>query len=413
MVRSLAPVPDGIKRSIAGGRYTEAADALRDLVRREPSVAILVALADMNFQLGELTEAKENALKAVGADPREHLARVLLARVRAALDERDAALADFRAALELARLSAAPAGGGPIAVPAHQALHNLEQLIYLEQVDNLAPGTLLPVAAGLREVAQRKLNQMLDNAGSEIPTIPMGGQYGRMLADPPLVMHDEAPPAICLNRRDDWSDVVRAFKGDGKGIACVDHLLTPDALAQLQRFCLRSTVWRRSYPTGYLGANPESGFFSPLLLQIAAELRQAIPELLGDHHLNYWWSFVCQHQRPGIDIHADQSDISLNFWITPDSANLQPGGGGLDVWDVAAPADWTFDDYNNGGKDIRAYLRREGARKTSIAYGENRGLVFRGSVFHQTAALRFAEGFENRRRNVTMLFRRTLSRAHG
>jgi tetratricopeptide (TPR) repeat protein len=318
MVRSQASVPEGIKRSIASGRYSEAADALRNLVREEPSVAILVALADMNFQSGDLTEAKENALKAVAADPREHAARVLLARVRSALDERDAALADFRAALELARPPMAPASGGPIAVPAHQALHNLEQLIYLEQVDNLAPGTLLPVAAGVREVAQRKLNQMLDDAGSEIPTIPLGGQYGRMMADPPLVMHDESPPALCLNRRDDWSDVIEAFKGDGKGIACVDHLLTPEALAQLQRFCLRSTVWRRSYPTGYLGANPESGFFSPLLLQIAAELRQAIPELLGEHHLNYWWSFVCQHQRPGIDIHADQSDISLNFWITPD-----------------------------------------------------------------------------------------------
>ena len=154
----------------------------------------------------------------------------------------------------------APAGGGPIALPAHQALHNLEQLIYLEQVDNLAPGTLLPVPADLREVAQRKLNQMLDGAGSEIPAIPLGGQYGRMLADPPLVMHDEAPPALCLNRRDDWSDVVQAFTGDGKGIAFVDHLLTPEALAQLQRFCLRSTVWRRSYPTGYLGANPEIRF---------------------------------------------------------------------------------------------------------------------------------------------------------
>ena len=222
-------------------------------------------------------------------------------------------------------------------------------------------------------------------------------------------MHDESPPALCLNRRDDWRDVVQAFEGEGKGIACVDHLLTPEALAQLQRFCLRSTVWRRSYPTGYLGANPESGFFSPLLLQIAAELRQALPELLGEHHLNYWWSFVCQHQRPGIDIHADQSDISLNFWITPDLANLQPGGGGLDVWDVAAPADWTFDDYNRGDKDIRAYLRQKEARQTSFAYAENRALVFRGSIFHQTAALRFAEGFENCRRNVTMLFRRTHS----
>jgi tetratricopeptide (TPR) repeat protein len=409
MVRSQAQVPEGIKRSIAHGRYSEAADALQNLVRREPSVAILVALADMKFQLGKLTEAKENALKAVGADPREHTARVLLARVRTALDERDAALADFRAALELARPRMAPGGGGPIAVPAHQALHNLEQLIYLEQVDNLAPGTLLPVAAGLREVAQRKLNQMLDDAGNEIPAIPLGGQYGRMMADPPLVMHDEPPPAVCLSRREDWSDVVQAFQGEGKGIACVDHLLTPDALAQLQRFCLRSTVWRRSYPTGYLGANPESGFFSPLLLQIAAELRQTIPELLDEHHLNYWWSFVCQHQRPGIDIHADQSDISLNFWITPDSANLQPGGGGLDVWDVAAPADWTFDDYNRGEKDIRAFLQQVGARQSSIAYAENRALVFRGSIFHQSAALRFAEGFENRRRNVTMLFRRTRS----
>ena len=172
MVRSQAPVPEGIKRTIANGRYREAADALRDLVRREPSVAVLVALADMNLQLGYLTEAKENALTAVAADPQDHSARVLLARVRTALDERDAALADFRAALELARAQTAPANGGPIALPAHQALHNLEQLIYLEQVDNLAPGTLLPVAAGLREVAQRRLNQMLDDARGEIPQLP-------------------------------------------------------------------------------------------------------------------------------------------------------------------------------------------------------------------------------------------------
>lgn len=408
MARSQAPLPEGITHSISHGRFAEAAEALRTLAQREPSVSVLVALADMTFQLGDLTEAKENALKAVAADPREHSARVLLARVRTALDERDAALADFRAALELARPPTTPAGGAPIALPAHQALHNLEQLIYLEQAGNLASGTLLPVPAAVREAAQRKLNQMLDGSG-EIPTIPMGGQYGQILANPPFVMHDEAPPALCLNRRDGWSDVVQAFKGEGKGVAFVDHLLTPEALAQLQRFCLRSTVWRRSYPTGYLGANPESGFFSALLLQIAVELRQALPELLDGHHLIYWWSFVCQHQRPGIDIHADQSDISLNFWITPDQANLQPGGGGLDVWDVAAPADWTFDDYNRGEKDIRAYLRQKGARQTSIAYAENRGLVFRGSIFHQTAALRFAEGFENRRRNVTMLFRRTRS----
>ena len=158
MVRSQAPLPEGITRSISHGRFAEAADALRTLVQREPSVAALVALADMTFQLGELTEAKETALKAVEADPREHSARALLARVRTALDERDTALADFRAALELARPAMAPAGGGPIALPAHQALHNLEQLIYLEQVDNLAPGTLLPNRCRPWAQAVRALN---------------------------------------------------------------------------------------------------------------------------------------------------------------------------------------------------------------------------------------------------------------
>src|SRR4029453_5135403 len=132
MVRSQAAVPEGIQRSIAGGRYSEAADALRNLAGSAPSVAILTALADMNFQLGDLTEAKENALKAVAADPRAHAARIVLGRVRTALDERDAALADFRPRPELAPPWKPPAGGGPIAVAAHQALHNLEQLIYLE-----------------------------------------------------------------------------------------------------------------------------------------------------------------------------------------------------------------------------------------------------------------------------------------
>lgn len=407
MAGSPVLVPDDIKRSIASGRYREAADAL---VLLEPSAAILTALADVNLQLGELSQAKANALKAVAADSRDHPARLLLARVRAALDERQPALADFRAALDLAQPQVAP-DDRPIPLPAHQALHNLEQLIYLEEADKLAPGTLLPVPAPLREAAQRKLNQMLDGAGSEIPAIPLGGQYGRILADPPLLLHDEPPPPVCINARQDWGDVVAAFRGEGrgKGIFCVDNLLSAEALAQLQRFCLRSTVWRRPYPPGYIGANPESGFFSALLLQIAAELREAVPDLLAQHHLSYWWSFVCQHQRPGTDIHADQSDISLNFWITPDSANLQPGTGGLDVWDVAAPADWTFYDYNFGGRDIHAFLREEGANRTSIPYAENRALLFRGSIFHQTAATRFAEGFENRRRNVTMLFRRTRS----
>ncbi len=146
---------------------------------------------------------------------------------------------------------------------------------------------------------------------------------------------------------------------------CVGDLLAPAALAQLRRFRLEPTVWWRSYRQAYLGAYPESGFVSPLLPQLAAELKAAVPELLGEHHLTYWWSFVCQHQRPGTDIHADQSDISLNLWITPDSANLSPDSGGLEMWNVAAAPDWTFNDYNAYGYRIRLHLGQIGARQKS------------------------------------------------
>jgi hypothetical protein len=341
-------------------------------------------------------------VRAVEAAPDHAEARALLARIRAALDEREAALADFDAVLE----AALPAAEDPAGTPVHLALHNLEQLDYLERLNGLTAGTLLPMPAAQREETRRRFNQILDKAGTVTPRIKLDGAWGRALSQPPRLRRDEPPPERVLNPRNDGATMAQSFR-EGDGVACIDNLLSSAALAQLQRFCLESTVWRRSYRQGYLGAYPESGFVSPLLLQLAAELKEAVPELLGGHHLTYWWSFVCQHQRPGTDIHADQSDISLNFWITPDRANLAPGSGGLEIWNVAAPSDWTFNDYNADGYRIRLHLSQIGARQKSFAYAENRALLFRGMLFHQTSACRFAEGFENRRRNITMLFRRS------
>lgn len=400
-----SPVPNGIQKSIALGRYDEAAAALDKLARDRPSLPVLMALAAVTLQLGDLAAAKEHGLKVVEAAPADPEARALLARIRAALDEREDALADFDAVLDLAP----PAPQDPAGTPVHLALHNLEQLTYLEQLHGLPPGTLLPMPAAQRDETRRQFNEMLDRAGSVTPRMKLSGEWGRVLAAPPRMRRNEPAPERCLQPRNDDAEITRAFHDSG-GVACVDNLLTSAALAQLQRFCLESTVWRRSYRQGYLGAYPESGFVSPLLLQLAAELKASVPELLGEHHLTYWWSFVCQHQRPGTDIHADQSDISLNFWITPDSANLAPESGGLEMWNVAAPPDWTFNDYNADGYRIRLHLSRIGARQKSYPYAENRGLLFKGMLFHETSNFRFAEGFENRRRNITMLFRRGKTR---
>ena len=40
---------------------------------------------------------------------------------------------------------------------------------------------------------------------------------------------------------------------------------------------------------------------------------------------------------PGLHVHADDALVNVNFWITPDEANLDPERGGLLVWDVPAP----------------------------------------------------------------------------
>ncbi|MBN9088775.1 MAG: tetratricopeptide repeat protein [Reyranella sp.] len=404
-MRTESPVPSSVQKSIAFGRYGEAAAALARLAVDRPSPPILLALAAVDLQLGHLADAKQHVLKVVEAAPGHVEARALLARIRAALDERSAALDDFSAVVELSSPTAEDAAGTPV----HLALHNLEQLDYLERLHGLSAGTLLPMSAAEREQMRRRFNQILDTAGTVTPRVKLDGAGGRALAEPPRMRRNEPPPARVLGLRNDGAAVAQTFR-DGGGVACIDDLLSSAALAQLQRFCLESTVWRRSYRRGYLGAYPESGFVSPLLLQLAAELKAALPELLGEHHLTYWWSFVCQHQRPGTDIHADQSDISLNFWITPDQANLAPGSGGLEMWNVAAPTDWSFNDYNADSTRIRVHLSQLGARQTSFAYAENRGLLFHGMLFHQTASCRFAEGFENRRRNITMLFRRSRSR---
>lgn len=38
-------------------------------------------------------------------------------------------------------------------------------------------------------------------------------------------------------------------------------------------------------------------------------------------------------------MHADHAAVNLNFWVTPDEANLDPSSGGLVVYPKAPPAD--------------------------------------------------------------------------
>ena len=189
-------------------------------------------------------------------------------------------------------------------------------------------------------------------------------------------------------------------------IVVIDDFLTEDALTQLRQFCWGSTIWRQTYDDGYLGAMPEQGFAVPLLAQIAEEMPAVYPDIFKSHPLRYLWSFKYDSKLSGTAIHADQAAVNVNFWITPDEANLDPKGGGLVVWDVSAPLDWDFEKFNCDEAAIRDFLKQSGAKPVVIPYRANRAVIFDSDLFHETDKITFKDGYKNRRINVTLLYGR-------
>ncbi|HVW74270.1 MAG TPA: tetratricopeptide repeat protein [Rhizomicrobium sp.] len=206
-----------------------------------------------------------------------------------------------------------------------------------------------------------------------------------------------------INRANDIAQVRAAWHGNHPQIVVIDDLLTPEALEALRRFCHGSTIWRDTFD-GYVGARPQSGFACPLLAQIACELAEAHPAVFEGHPLLFAWAFKYQQGLSGTRVHADFAAVNVNFWITPDDANLDPATGGLVVWDKAAPLDWDFDRYNADEAAIRDFLTRSGAVPTRIPYRANRAVVFDSDLFHETDTLAFRPGYTNRRINITLLY---------
>jgi hypothetical protein len=209
-----------------------------------------------------------------------------------------------------------------------------------------------------------------------------------------------------VNPDNTLGEIAARWQTSSPQIAVIDNLLTDEALLRLRNFCWRSTIWQRAHPNGYLGAMPEHGFACPLLAQIDEELRSTYPAILGEHPLLRWWGFKYDSRLRGINVHADFAAVNVNFWITPDEANLDPESGGLVIWDVPAPLNWSFNQYNGAGQAVRDFLAREGARAVTVPHRANRAVIFDSDLFHQTDRIAFKEGYLNRPINITMLYGR-------
>lgn len=297
----------------------------------------------------------------------------------------------------------APAHPEARRVSVYKLEHDIEQLTYLRQLGRLGPDFDAPI-----EALRRALGRLRD-----------AGITGRV----PLDDTDEAEIGAIFNRlvylrpsprmdrplSESWNaaEVEARYVDEPPGLVVIDDFLSPEALREVRDFCLESTVWGGNrYGHGRLGAFFRDGFNSPLLLQIAADLRNRLPRIIGERHpLRQLWGFKNRHHLPGNSTtHADFAAVNVNFWLTPEDANLDPHTGGLVVYPVEAPADWEFETYNRRPDRIQAFLRAQQAAPVVVPYRSNRAILFNSDLFHGTQEVNFREGYTNRRVNVTMLF---------
>ena len=98
--------------------------------------------------------------------------------------------------------------------------------------------------------------------------------------------------------------------------------------------------------------------------------------------------------------------MNVNFWITESSANLDKTSGGLVVHRVAAPSEWSFDEYNDPRHRAELEVQVAQLRGSAVVvpHRANRIVIFNSSLFHETDQIHFRSGFLNRRINLTLLF---------
>jgi tetratricopeptide (TPR) repeat protein len=345
---------------LADGNFSAAEIAARRAINLTPGAPEgHDALGSALREQGKLAEAEASYREALRLDPDYTAAYNHLGLILEEYGRLDDAFALFRQHAELSYGPKAKRPGPPEPDPPHKQRHDDEQRAWLG-----------PDAGGFHIAECERL----------------------------------AGPAV--NPHNGTQEIEKTWRNGNPQIVVIDDLLTQEALEKLRSFCLRSTVWRKAYDEGYLGAVPEYGFAAPLIAQIAEELRATYPAIFGGHPLLHFWAFKYDSGLRGIKVHADFAAINVNFWITPDEANLDPDHGGLVIWDVAAPLDWNFVKYNSANDEIREFLRSNNAKSVTVPYRANRAVIFDSDLFHETDKISFRPGYENRRINITLLYGR-------
>jgi hypothetical protein len=87
--------------------------------------------------------------------------------------------------------------------------------------------------------------------------------------------------------------------------------------------------------------------------------------------------------------HADNGDLILNIYMTPEQYNRRPDTGGFILLDVSRGDDTPFHEFASPPWCIEYLAARTRGRETKIAYRYNRAILFNGRLFHKTDVIDF------------------------
>ena len=355
--------------------------------------------------LGRDREALDVFDRVIRTDPDNYHAHAQRGLICANLQRHDEALSHFAATLRLDRGPAEGSAPNPDQLHTTDAKlrHDAEQFRHLACV-GVRPDLFESLAASYDEL-RRSIDWPCDVSEFAALLSPLPAAVAATYNRP---IHIATCPAVAegpVTAQLEVGQATAQFLAEDARVAYLDDFLTPLALAALTAFVQESTIWFDfRHMSGHVAAYLETGLASPLLLQIAAEARATFPELLGPHPLKQIWAFKNVSRGDRIGLHVDDAAVSLNLWLTVDQGRDAAECGGLTIYRQRLAAGRDLGSYEADGDALRQALQESGAQALTIAYRQNRAILFDSSLYHESTGTNFAHGYENHRVNVTMLF---------
>jgi hypothetical protein len=104
----------------------------------------------------------------------------------------------------------------------------------------------------------------------------------------------------------------------------------------------------------------------------------------------------------GIRPHADEGAVTVNCWLTPDRYNLRPGSGGLRIYNASVPDTMPFLQANRDFRAVRKHV--EHADRVDVDHRQNRCVVFRSALVHETLPFYFERSYDAYRINLSLMY---------